>query len=208
MGYEEILADLRLAYDRRADELDAAPLAEWQRQERDRLLALLRNEGVRTVLVVGAGPGSDARFLSDQGLDVLCTDLSREMVRRCQEKGLRAYVMDPLHLELPPESFDAVCAVNSLAHVPRAHLPQALAAVSFLLKPGGIFYWGQEGGVEEEGVRRDDRYEPKRFFSTLTDEQIQQAAAAAAFEVVAFRAVETGAPPPRHFQALTLRKPG
>jgi hypothetical protein len=50
-----------------------------------------------------------------------------------------------------------------------------------------------------------DQYEPKRFFSRLTDEQIQRYAARA-FDVVDFRSIPREEPR-WVYQALVLRRP-
>lgn len=43
----------------------------------------------KNVLDVGSGTGVLAKWLADQGFDVLCLDPSLEMTRRCKEKGLQ-----------------------------------------------------------------------------------------------------------------------
>jgi SAM-dependent methyltransferase len=201
--YDRILEDLRLAYDRRAEDRDNAEVDAWKLEERQRFLKLLRAEGKQTLLEVGSGPGIHAKFFLDQGLNVVCTDISPEEVRLCRAKGLTAHVMDFLNLEFAPESFDALFAMNCLLHVPRTELPRTLAALRLVLKPDGLFYWGQYGGTDSEGVRQDDEYEPKRFYSTLRDDQIQ-AAAGELFEVLEFKhiPVESGGD---HYQSLFLQ---
>ncbi|TMD70000.1 MAG: class I SAM-dependent methyltransferase [Chloroflexi bacterium] len=44
------------------------------------------------MLEIGAGTGNDSLFFRDNGLHVVCTDLSPAMVDLCTEKGLEAYV--------------------------------------------------------------------------------------------------------------------
>jgi SAM-dependent methyltransferase len=202
--YERILEDLRIAYDRRAEDRDNAEVDNWKIEERQRFLEKLRAEGKQTLLDAGSGPGVHAKFFQDQGFHVVCVDASPEEVNLCHAKGLTAHVMDFLHLEFAPESFDAVFAMNSLLHVPSADLPPALTALRLVLKPDGLFYWGQYGGESREGIREEDVYEPKRFFVSLTDELIQKAAADF-FEILEFKAatVEPGAS--FHYQSLILR---
>jgi 2-polyprenyl-3-methyl-5-hydroxy-6-metoxy-1,4-benzoquinol methylase len=55
---------------------------------------------------VGAGPGHDSRYFQEQGLRVLCTDLSPTMVELCKAKGLDARVADFLSLGVivPPSA--------------------------------------------------------------------------------------------------------
>ena len=60
-----------------------------------------------------------------------------------------------------------------------------------MLEPGAPFFLGQYGGVAFEGVWERDHYEPKRYFSRLTDDRLREIAAGI-FTVVDFRAVDIG----------------
>jgi len=207
VNYENVIAELRQAYDRDAPRRNAAEIEPWKVAERDRFLSLIRAEGSKTLLEVGSGPGVHGRFFQDEGLDVTCTDLSPEHVRLCREKGLKAEVMDFLSMDFGGKTFDAVFALNCLLHVPHADFASALTRIRGVLKPGGLFYLGQYGGTDSEAISQGDSYEPKRFFAFFTDEELCRRAAKA-FDLVDFRAVDLeGERPGFHFQALTLRQP-
>lgn len=203
--YEEVAGQLRLAYDGSAAARDACTLDPWKLAEREAFLSRLQSEGLRRLLEIGGGPGHYSAYFKSSGLDVVCTDLSPAMVARCREKGLEAYAMDFLHLDFPPESFDAVFAINCLLHVPSADLPRVLEAIRDVLKPGGLFYYGVYGGYRWEGVWPGDQHEPKRFFVFYPDEELL-AAASPFFEVVDFHTVDHERGDSSHFQSLTLRK--
>jgi SAM-dependent methyltransferase len=200
--YEDLLGDLRTAYDGGAAERDGSGKAPWKLAEREAFLARLRAAGARRLLEVGAGTGQDSAFFLGQELEVVATDLSPAMVAHCRAKGIEAYVMDFLHLDFPPESFDAAYALNCLLHVPNADLPAVLDSIRRLLRPGGLFFLGVYGGQGDEGPAEDDRHDPPRFFSWRTDEQIQRFAAES-FEIVDFHTLDVGGP---RFQSLTLRR--
>jgi SAM-dependent methyltransferase len=203
--YDDVLAPLREAYDRGAATREAAAgqKSGWKFAERDAFLTRLKAEGPRTLLEIGAGTGQDSVFFRDNGLDVIATDLSPEMVAICRQKGLDARVMDFLHLEFAPASFDAVYALNCLLHVPNADLPAVLSAIRGVLRPGGIFWVGVYGGEEREGPLERDKHDPPRFFSLRTDDQIQRFVRPY-FEIIDFHVVELE-PPSWNFQSLTLR---
>src|SRR5690349_2584581 len=112
--YDDIIANLRAAYDRAVEEREAKSVSPWKLEERQRFLDLLRQEQKTTLLEIGAGTGRDSLFFQEQGLRVTCTDLSPAMVEHCRQKGLNAQVMDFRHLDFPDESFDAVYALNCL----------------------------------------------------------------------------------------------
>jgi ubiquinone/menaquinone biosynthesis C-methylase UbiE len=175
--YEQVKNNLCQSYDRTAAECDQAAMTAWKVEERGLFLAWLQKEGKRRLLEIGAGPGRDSLFFQDNGLEVTCTDLSPEMVKLCQAKGLTAYVMDFLNLDFPDSSFGAVYSLNCLLHVPKQDLPGVLAAVQRLMKPTGLFYYGVYGGKDSEGAWEGDTYQPQRFFAFYTDEQIKKVVA-------------------------------
>lgn len=201
--YEQITTDLRHAYDGSAAQRDAGEISAWKLAEVENFLGYIEQEGKRELLEVGAGPGHYGRYFSEQGLTVTCTDLSPEMVRLCCAKGLTAYVMDFLHLDFAAESFDAVFALNCLLHVPSADLPQVLAAIHRVLRPGGLFFMGVYGGRFREGVWEKDFHDPRRFFVFYLDGQLLSIVMER-FELLYFRRV-----PQKesdiHFQSLVLR---
>lgn len=204
--YAHIKADLRRAYDLKVEEREGKGTATWKDGARREFLTLLHAEGKRTLLEIGTGTGVHGLFFQANGLEVICTDLSPAMVAAAQAKGLDAREMDFNDLDFPPDSFEAVFAMNCLLHVPHANFGEVLVSVRRVLKPGGVFFLGQYGGHDEEAVYADDHYEPKRFFAFWTDEQIQ-AEAAKVFEVEAFQVVELDDEGEAlHFQTLVLRR--
>lgn len=116
--------------------------------------------------------------------------------------------MDFLHLDFPGRSFDAVYALNSLLHVPKADLPAVLSRVRDLLSPGGLFYLGVYGGNDFQGIWPDDRHEPKRFFAYYKDRDLLERVMTH-FELVYFRQVAVSAERDAgfHFQSFVLRRP-
>lgn len=205
-SYDEVTAELRTIYAANAAKRDAFEKEPWKIEVRQIFLNRLKNDGARRLLEVGAGTGQDSVFFMDHGVDVVATDLTPEMVERCRAKGLEAYVRDFLHLGFEDDSFDAVWAMNCLLHVPNADLPDVLAAIHDILRPGGLFFfnvYGIEG--EHEGIWQGDRHEPKRFFSFRLPERISAFAEDAGFLIVEFESRELD----RGFstQSLTLQRP-
>jgi SAM-dependent methyltransferase len=197
--------NLRMTYDKYAQERDSGQPQDWKVQERAAFLALLQQENKRTLLEIGAGTGRDSKFFQDQGFDITCIDLSPAMVDLCKQKGLNAYVMDMTEIQLTEAPFDAVFAMNSLLHLPKAEFLTVLRQVEGVLTPSGLFFLGVYGGFDFEGVWEKDFYDPKRFFSFFTDEAIQQKVAKV-FDVVSFKPVASGDGDDLHFQSLILRK--
>lgn len=200
--YQDVLDGLRVSYNGRAGWRDQQEKAPWKLAEREQFLDRVLGDGGSRLLEIGAGPGHDSAFFAGHGLQVVATDLSPAMVGFCRQKGLDARVMDFLHLDFPAGSFDAVYALNCLLHVPNADLPEVLAAVHTVLRPCGWLFLGVYGGDGHEGPASDDGYDPPRFFSWRTDEQIL-AFASRRFSLVDFHVIEPGQ---LHFQSLTMRR--
>lgn len=201
--YGDVIGSLRESYDNNADERDAMAKGHWRIEERAAFHARLREQGAESLLEIGAGAGGDSLFFQEQGLTVVATDFSPQMVAKCREKGLDARLAGFLDLDFPAESFDAVFAFNCLLHVPNADLAAVLETLRQLLRPGGLFLLAAYAGDGTEGVWDGDSVTPHRFFSLRTDDQIQQFARDS-FEIVDFRTREdTGTFPS---QLLTLRR--
>jgi len=202
--YQRVIASLREAY----GPGPAVMREGWDKEtfkaeERRRFLHLLRERGATSLLEVGAGPGHDSLYFQGQGLRVLCTDLSPDMVELCKAKGLDARVADFLGLGVPPASFDAVYALNCLLHVPTPDLPRVLKAISEVLVPDGLLYVGTWGGKDEEGPVPDERYPVPRFFAFRSD-QVMRQLLAEHFDILSFTTFESGSD---HFQSFILHKP-
>ncbi len=206
--YQQVITSLRTAYEQKVEERSQAPLSPWKTAARDYFLTLLQQEGKKTLLEVGAGTGHDSLFFQTQGLTVTCTDLTPLMVAHCCAQGLQAEVVDFAQLpkHFAPESFDAVYAVNCLLHVPHADFPSILQGIRTILRPQGLFFLGQYGGEDVEGILESDPYEPKRFFARYSDERIQ-VIVSQLFEIAEFGSIlptEGG----WNFQKMVLRKSG
>lgn len=206
LRYPDILASLRAAYDREADDREsrAGSKTPWKVAERTAFLERIRSEDRRTILELGAGTGHDSLFFKEQGLDVVAIDLSPRMVEHCRAKGLDARVGDLLHLGFPPASFDAVYALNCLLHVPTADLGATLESIRAVMRPTALFFLGVYGGRAHEGPLENDGHVPPRLFSLRTDDELQRLVAPY-FELVDFHTVPLEEDD-FHFQSLTLRR--
>ncbi|HEY9529432.1 MAG TPA: class I SAM-dependent methyltransferase [Anaerolineales bacterium] len=205
MNSFQLRDNLRKTYNKYAQERETYSMPDWKIELRSNFVSLLQKENKKTLLEIGAGTGRDSKFFQDQGLDVVCIDLSPAIVELCKQKGLTAYVMDMADIQFPANSFDAVYSMNSLLHLPKAEFPLVLRAVDRLLKPDGVVFIGIYGGLDHEGVWENDSYEPKRFFSFFTEEHLKQEITRV-FDIIS---VESTRPEPDDnldFQWLVLRK--
>jgi ubiquinone/menaquinone biosynthesis C-methylase UbiE len=203
--YEQVKESLRCAYDLKVEERDSFETKSWKIQLRNDFLNLLKNESKSKLLEVGAGTGVHGSFFDRSGLQVVSTDLSLAMVEACRAKGLEASQMDFQSLDFDDETFDAVFALNCFLHVPSDDLAEVLEAMHRVLKPGGLLYWGQYGGKDYQGHLDNDNYEPKRFFSFLSDESMRLAADKH-FNSVSFEVLDVSRDVDEQFQSSTWRR--
>lgn len=164
----------------------------------------LQREKAKNLLEIGAGTGQAGRYFQDAGLDVVCTDLSAEMVHLCREKGLKAHVMAFTALDFPDGHFDGLFAQNCLLHVPKEEFSGVLKAIRRVVRPQGLLYIGGYGGRDFEGVWEEDQYEPKRFYALYNDEAMRSILKQF-FEIVSFDVIPMGGKRFADFQAITLR---
>jgi SAM-dependent methyltransferase len=203
--YHRVVASLRQAYGpAAAAEREVRQKEAFKLDERCRFLDLLQEHGATSLLEVGAGTGHDSLYFQEQGLRVVCTDLSPAMVELCRAKGLNARVADFLSLGVPPASFDAVYALNCLLHVPTPDLPRVLEAIGEVLVPEGLFYVGTWGGADEEGPMRDGHHQAPRFFAFRSD-RLMTEMLADRFHVLSFTTFDVDG---KRFQSFVLEKPG
>jgi SAM-dependent methyltransferase len=203
--HRDVVEGLRTAYDGAVARRDQMAKTPWKIAERTAFLHRIQSENARRLLEVGAGTGEDSAAFQASGLEVTATDLSPAMAARCRERGLDAREMDVLHLDFPPGWFDAAYSLNCLLHMPDADLPAALESIAAVLRPGGLFFLGVYGAdVSRQGPDDPNDYQPPRFFSFRTDDQIE-GFARRCFGIEDFHRVPLGAG--EHFQSLTLRRP-
>ncbi len=203
--------ELKNAYNADAKRRDsnADTRDQWKLDLRDEFVKLLKDEGKHTLLELGAGAGIDSKFFLDNKLEVLATDLSDEMVKMCQKRGLNAQVLDLYDIDTLATKYDAIFGLNVLLHVPIKDLPTVLRKIANQLNDNGVFYYGVYGGVDEEKTITDEtKMNMPRFFSFLSDEKLLDMARES-FDIIKFDTNTfniRSKTPGFHSQSLFLRK--
>lgn len=171
---QQLKENFKKSYDSQSLYRNEKENPEWKDAERANFLHWLKEENKLTLLELGAGPGKDSLYFKENGIQPIATDISPQMTALCTEKGIPAKVMSFDEITLNDGKFDAVWAMNSLLHVPKQELENVLSQIDAVLNQRGLFYLGLYGGEHSEGIWEDDFYEPKRFFSFYTSNQIQE----------------------------------
>jgi SAM-dependent methyltransferase len=126
-------------YDGIADWYDAefqpAPLE----SETWKTLARLLGEGSGSLLDVGCGTGSYATGFAALGWDYTGVDLSEDMLRRAEAKGVRTMRADATALPFADASFDA--AVSIFTHTDLDDFTAVVREIVRVLRPGAQFVY-------------------------------------------------------------------
>lgn len=166
-------AALLVTYANVAEERDAIGVHDGRMTQIEALIDRMQREKTNRLLEVGGGTGNTAAAFVAAGLNVVMTDLSPDQVMLARHKGLTASAADLRDLPFDDASFDAVWAENCLLHIANRDMPDALHEIRRVLTPEGLFVLTLWGGIDSEGIYKDDFYTPRRFFSLRSDDVLR-----------------------------------
>ncbi|MFH0752072.1 MAG: class I SAM-dependent methyltransferase [archaeon] len=138
------------------------------------------------VLDLGCGAGRDARRFLDKGHRVVGIDLSSGLlgIARRDVPEAEFKLMDITNLEFAPDTFDGICALASMVHVPKSCMFSALRGCYRILSDKGIMYVSVKRG-DGESMTPDARYGGvQKFWSFFQQDEIEGLLHATGFEVV------------------------
>lgn len=135
--------DIRESYDSAAQAYAEHLAAELEHKPLDRHLLNRFAESVRgrgLVADLGCGPGHVARYLHEQGVEMLGIDLSPEMVRVASglHPGVPFQVNDMRQLDLADGSLAGAVAFYAIVHFLPAELGPVFREMRRVLAPGGL----------------------------------------------------------------------
>ena len=142
-------------------------------QNVDALLTAITEPPPLRILELGCGPGRDLKTFAARGHAPIGVDGCARFVEMARAlSGCDVWLQDFLELTLPPAYFHGVFANASLFHVPGEHLPRVLTELRDTLRPGGVLFFSNPRGRDEEGWS-GDRYgcyfDIERWRALLTD---------------------------------------
>jgi SAM-dependent methyltransferase len=172
---DELDADLTAYYDQEAGlglRVGHGPL---RTDLRERFSDLLRREGHRRIVDVGAGPGLDTIAFAHDGFEIVGVDLAPANVRALVGSGALGAVGSLYALPFRDAEFDALWTMSTFVHVPDARTDAAMRELCRVVRPGGVLGIGTWGGFDWEGISDHDTIEPRRYFSLAAHVRWRQA---------------------------------
>ncbi len=118
----------------------------WRVAWAEEVAATFRADGRRTLLDVGAGPGTDAASFRRAGIDPVGVDLAIGNASLAARAGATVVPASLFDLPFPDRVFDAGWSMSTLMHVPVDHVDAAISEVCRVLRPGAPLVIGQWGG--------------------------------------------------------------
>jgi SAM-dependent methyltransferase len=110
------------------------------------------------ILDLGCGSGRDLLHFSLCGFRTVGIDYSLNLLKLAAPFSRQPVVLGDINsLPFNDNTFDAVWAIGSLLHIPRALLPYALLQIRRVLKPGSVFLTSVKKG-RGEAVDSRGRY--------------------------------------------------
>lgn len=188
------------------DELDHKPI---DRELLDELISL--SKGLGKICDLGCGPGQVARYIHQNGGNVIGIDLSAEMVATAN--GLNPEISffqgDMRGLDLSDDTLGGIAAFYSIIHIPPAEVLGVLEELHRVLAPGGWLLLAIHIG--ESLIHLDEMFEKNVFldFHLYQPEEMKAHLADANFEKI--RSVERDPYPDVEYQGrrayIFARKP-
>ena len=197
------MGDLICAYERFAEERDQIGLDDRKRTHVQEAIRVFNENGAKSILEIGSGPGNAAKLFFDAGFEIECVDFSPKMISLVKEKGIAGHVMDCRDTERIGKTFDGVFSVNCLVHIPKTEIIAVLQSIRNTMNAGGLFVLGLWGGQDFEGVWEKDKYEPARFFM-LYSQRTLLSILTRVFQVEEYRRIPFGED--QFFHKVVLRK--
>lgn len=136
--------------------------------QRQRFLSLLPKKS--KILEIGAGPGRDALYFQEQGVDVTATEPSVSLARIAATTTGRPVAVVKAQDITYMKQFDGIWATASLIHVPPEQLHEVFLKLKRALKVGGVLHASFLTGVGIDDVPEtipDGRYFNRASAATL-----------------------------------------
>ncbi len=177
------------SYDALADEYVSRIYHELEHKPLDRewlarFAATLGNPG--PICDLGCGPGHVARYLHEQGAQVLGVDLSPRMIELARQLngGIAFHVGNMAALSVADGSWSGIAAFYSIIHIPPTQIASVLREFWRVLRPGGEVLLAFHVGDEVRHVDKLWEQQVSLDFIFYQRTRVEEHLRAAGFEIV------------------------
>lgn len=160
-------------YDKYAKEYDQEVIEFWENFPKIIIDKFCEDLKGKKILDLGSGSGRDALILRDKGLEIVCADASKEMIKITNNLGFESIESDFQNYDFSKEKFDGVWAYTSLLHINKEEMKKILKKIYKTLKPNGIFLIGMIEGIYEGEIERENMLGEKRFFRFYEEQELK-----------------------------------
>ncbi|MFA5532308.1 MAG: class I SAM-dependent methyltransferase [Candidatus Shapirobacteria bacterium] len=171
-------------YDKYSKIYDQEVIEFWQKFPKIIINNFVKNLKGKKILDLGSGSGRDALILKNNGLEIICVDGSKEMIKITKDLGFKTIESDFMSLELEKNSFDGVWAYTSLLHISEKEMIEVVTKVRNFLKPEGVLLIGMIEGDFEGDMKRESMPEEKRYFKFYEREKLKNIISNIGFKLI------------------------
>ncbi len=147
----------------------------------------LENIPGHKVLDIGCGPGRDARYFLEHGLEVTGIDMTANFIKLAVTNAPKANFkkMDMRNLGFADESFDGIWSCASFLHIPKKQAKNTLQGFHRVLRPQGLLYISVKQGNGEKNVV-NKRYKDGRskFFAFYSKDELKKLLLSCDFKII------------------------
>ena len=146
----------------------------------------IQNLKGQKILDIGCGPGRDAKYFSEHGLDVTGIDLTSNFVKIASRNVPNAEFiqMDMKSLNFPENTFDSIWACASFLHIPKEDAENTLLGFRKVLKPTGLICISVKQGVGEKFVEKKEYKGRTRFFAFYNKNEFKNLIESCNFKII------------------------
>lgn len=142
------------------------------------------------ILEIGSASGRDARYFSDKGYKVFCTDIVPEALEKLSNEGFETSEFD--FRDNPKQEwnkkFDGFFANAVLLHASADIFEKALENISVVLKDNGVAAFSLKVGNGEEITL--EKMDAPRYFHYHTEQEIRDILSKMPFEIINISCVD------------------
>lgn len=137
------------------------------------------------VLDAGCGPGRDAEYMHEDGVDVTGIDISEGMVEEAKKRvpKITFKVMDMRSLTFKDATFDGIWAMASLFNIPKEEIPHVLKEFKRVLKKDGLVFIAVKEGEGEKIIKKPKYNHEPIYMVFFNQQELEEFLTDAGFEI-------------------------